>query len=82
MACSIHILSMIYRLGQHWAMEKLRTEGCFWKVASLWLGALGNWGSLGTTCCTAVAAGAWAPQHPANNKAECICFFHAQAKHF
>lgn len=54
MACSINILSMIYWLGQCWATEKLTTAGCFWKAASLSLGALGNWGCLSTTCCTAI----------------------------
>ena len=54
MACSINILSVIYQLGQHWATEKLTTEGCFWKGASLSLGDLASWGSLSSTCCTAI----------------------------
>lgn len=48
MACSINILSMVYQLGQHRIMEKLSTEGFFWKGASLSLGGLGNWGCLST----------------------------------
>lgn len=84
MACSINILSMIYQLGQHRAMEKLTTEGCFWKAVSLLFGCPGK-PDLFEHChkmAMPLAAGAQAFWHTANAKAELMCFFHNQAKHF
>lgn len=83
MACSINILSMVYQLGQHWTTEKLSTEGFFWKGASLsgWPGKLGLFEHCHNIAAL-FAAEAQAFWHTDNAKAECMCFFHDQAKHF